>query len=136
MADVEEKSYETRDFTVRAVALFFGGVVILGLLALVAMFGLIRMMTERQGVGGASVMAKPDPAQDPPAPRLQIAPIQEWQQMRAEEEAQLQNYSWIDREKGIAAIPIERAMELLVERGARERPAPTQKSAAVNKEQP
>lgn len=136
MADNEEKSYETRDFTLRAVGFFFGGVLLLGIVAIIGMFGLIRMMTERQGVGGASVVAEPDPAQAPPVPRLQITPVEELRQMRAEEESQLQSYSWIDREKGVAAIPIDRAMELLVERDAQARPGAKAKSTPPVKEQP
>ena len=36
--------------------------------------------------------------------------------MRALEDAQLNDYGWVDRQRGIAAIPIKRAMELVVQR--------------------
>jgi len=36
---------------------------------------------------------------------------------RAEQSAVLNEYRWVDRENGVVAIPIERAMEILVERG-------------------
>jgi hypothetical protein len=36
-------------------------------------------------------------------------------QMRSEAETQLGSYEWVDREAGIARIPIERAMRLLAE---------------------
>ena len=35
---------------------------------------------------------------------------------REEGQAQLEGYRWVDRENGVVAIPIERAMELAVER--------------------
>lgn len=53
----------------------------------------------------------------PPAPRLQVQPGQDWQQIQAQEEALLHSYSWVDESNGIVRIPITRAMELIVERG-------------------
>ena len=41
-------------------------------------------------------------------------PPQEYSSLVAEQEAQLNSYRWIDREKGVVAIPIERAAELVV----------------------
>ncbi len=51
-------------------------------------------------------------------PRLQVHGPQDLKNLRAREDAILHNYGWIDREKGIVRIPIERAMELLVQKGA------------------
>lgn len=42
-------------------------------------------------------------------------PPQEYSSLVAEQEARLNSYRWIDREKGIVAIPIERAAELVVQ---------------------
>lgn len=53
----------------------------------------------------------------PPEPRLQAAPRIEFQEMKATQTARLDNYSWIDEEAGIVRIPIERAMQLVAERG-------------------
>jgi hypothetical protein len=60
----------------------------------------------------------------PPQPRLQVAPVQELQQMRAAEEALLHSYGWSDQAAGIVHIPIDRAMTLLVERGLPAWPEP------------
>jgi hypothetical protein len=35
-------------------------------------------------------------------------------ELRAREDAQLGSYAWVDKEKGIVQIPIDRAMELVV----------------------
>jgi hypothetical protein len=37
--------------------------------------------------------------------------------MRAAEERVLQSYGWVDREKNIVRVPIERAMEAIVKKG-------------------
>ena len=51
----------------------------------------------------------------PPAPRVQATPLQDFQQVNAAENAHLTGYAWVDRSKGIARLPIERAMMRWVE---------------------
>lgn len=43
-------------------------------------------------------------------------------ELRAQEAAQLNSYGWVDQQKGVAHIPIDRAMELMAKE-ARERRA-------------
>ena len=50
----------------------------------------------------------------PPAPRLQANPAADLAAERAQQRQRLQSYRWVDRDAGIAQIPIERAMALLV----------------------
>jgi hypothetical protein len=54
----------------------------------------------------------------PPEPRLQIAPWHDLAAQRAIEDNLLHTYGWADRPTGRARIPIDRAMEILAERGA------------------
>jgi hypothetical protein len=68
-----------------------------------------------------SPLAQTRPAA-PPEPRLQVAPAQELQQLRADEDAALQSYGWINQAAGIVRIPIARAMDLVYERGLPVRP--------------
>ena len=51
-----------------------------------------------------------------PTPSLQSAPTTDLRALRAEKHALLDEYRWIDRDKGIVRIPIERAMALLIAR--------------------
>jgi hypothetical protein len=44
--------------------------------------------------------------------------------VRAAQQAELEGYRWVDREQGVVAIPIERAMELVARELEREDPAP------------
>ena len=53
----------------------------------------------------------------PPGPRLQVAAPKEMGELRAAEDAILTRYGWVDHTKGVVRIPIDRAMEVLVERG-------------------
>jgi hypothetical protein len=52
-----------------------------------------------------------------PAPRLQPDPARELAEMRAQEDALLHSYGWVDRSAGVVRIPIERAMQLTLDRG-------------------
>ena len=53
----------------------------------------------------------------PPEPRLQASPRRDYQAQVSYENAQLSRYSWIDKQSGTVAIPIERAMQLIAQRG-------------------
>jgi hypothetical protein len=53
----------------------------------------------------------------PPSPRFQENPQQELQDLRAKQKALLEGYGWVNKEGGIARIPIEDAMKMVVERG-------------------
>ena len=53
----------------------------------------------------------------PPSPRLQVSETEDIGKLVSEEEKQLASYGWIDKDGGVAHIPIERAMDLLLERG-------------------
>lgn len=65
-----------------------------------------------------------------PGPRLQRAPqadLAEWRRQQAE---RLNSTGWIDRETGTLHIPIDRAMDLLVERGLPEQDQPTEEGGS------
>jgi hypothetical protein len=49
----------------------------------------------------------------PPPPRLQADPATDLAAERAREQAQLDGYAWVDRDAGIARIPVDRAMDIL-----------------------
>ena len=72
----------------------------------------------------------------PPEPRLQLAPttaeqleaklppnikqdhpLQEMKRVRAEEDAKLNSYGWVDEKSGVVHIPIDDAKKLLLEKG-------------------
>jgi hypothetical protein len=53
----------------------------------------------------------------PPAPRLQQIPANDLYQFRLSERELLDRYGWMNREAGVAHIPIGEAMRLTVERG-------------------
>lgn len=64
------------------------------------------------------------PAREPapvPAPRLQSAPQQDLAAYLADKERELHTLAWVDRSRGIARIPIDDAMDLLLQRAGAQR---------------
>jgi hypothetical protein len=60
----------------------------------------------------------------PPMPRLQVNPYDDLRAFRQAEQAELETFKWIDKQAGIAQIPVERAIEILGERGLPVPPPP------------
>jgi hypothetical protein len=65
----------------------------------------------------------------PPPPRLETHPRVTLAQLRAREHAALTRYRWIDRDRGIAQIPIDHAITILSEKGLPGWPASQAKAA-------
>jgi hypothetical protein len=65
----------------------------------------------------ANPMAETDRQQFPPAPRIEEHPSIELQELHSQEDHILSTYGWTDKKDGVVRIPIDRAMELQLERG-------------------
>jgi hypothetical protein len=60
--------------------------------------------------------------QEPPTPRLQTQPFKDVYLLRQGEQQKLTSYEWIDKGSGVVRIPIDRAIELTLQRGLPARP--------------
>jgi hypothetical protein len=72
----------------------------------------------------ANPLAQSFGRQVPPEPRLQPDPLQDLRALHAQEDAVMNSYGWVDRKAGVVRIPVQRAMELLAQRGLPVRPQP------------
>jgi hypothetical protein len=68
---------------------------------------------------------------EPPTPRLQTQPFKDVYLLRQGEAEKLTTYGWIDKEQGLVRLPIERAMELTLQRGLPTRPGAGAPSAGM-----
>jgi len=57
------------------------------------------------------------PHKEPPLPNLQKQPFKDVYMLRMGENEKLTSYGWVDKDGGIARLPIDRAMEVMLERG-------------------
>ena len=112
-------SPQDRDVNVRAVTkagLGIGGLVVV---AVFLMWFLFDRFAAREASHSPqpAVMALSNPRKGPPEPRLQKSPVADLNEVRAGEEMILHSYGWVDPEKGIVRIPVERALELVAKEG-------------------
>ena len=109
-------NYELRDANIGSLVKYGFGLFALMVVALIAMWLLFSYLA-----GGPPPVPAPPPLAEgrelPPAPRLQVAPKTELDELRSIEDASLNSYGWVDREGGVVRIPIDRAMELLADSG-------------------
>ncbi len=111
--------HETRDIDARRLGLLSAVLAALVVVAMAAMFWVFNHFAAREAArqpAGATMAARSE-VRFPPEPRLQVSARDDLRRLRAEEDAILGGYGWSDREKGLVRIPIERAMEIVVERG-------------------
>ena len=66
----------------------------------------------------------------PPPPRIQPNPALDMQSYLQSQQSLLNSYGWIDRQNGIVRLPVDRAMELLLERGLPSRAVNTPQTEA------
>jgi len=108
-----------RDVNIRAV-FRFGFWLAVGVVAVtLAMLALFRVfeMKDRASDKVLSLSVAANLARTPPEPRLEPLPLAPGQRLRAEEDAILTTYAWADQKAGFARIPIDRALDILVQRG-------------------
>lgn len=54
----------------------------------------------------------------PPEPKLQAQPKIELKDFRMDEQARMESYGWAEKSKGEMRMPLEKAMEMVVQNGA------------------
>ena len=100
--------YETRDAKVRPIAVFGAGLVALIVCSQLLMYGVYKVFIAER---------PPEPPRNSRAFRAQPDIYKQYGALRASEQATLESYGWVDRERGIVRIPIDRAIDLVAERG-------------------
>ena len=121
----ETVRYEQTDINPRGV-LYVGFGVLLATMVIIALlhflFTYMSRLEARESPLPLPIAAHGHPL--PPEPRLQESPHQDWVAVRAAAESELNSYQWIDRQKGIVSIPIDRAIDLIAQRGIPKSPPP------------
>lgn len=109
--------YEKSDLRSKPIVIFGAILAAVMVLAFVATYGMIRVLGwwDRPRLETpASPLAT---RAAPPKPRLQVQAPKDLKSLQATEQEVLTTYAWVSKEAGIARIPIERAMQLVLERG-------------------
>lgn len=109
-----DRHYESSDANSRGVWSFAVGMTISVVVICFTIGGMMWLLRD-----GSPEFASRDsgPGIPPPAPALQVSTRADMDAYRSKENALLESYGWIDRDAEVVRIPIERAMELIAERG-------------------
>jgi len=120
MTDSEPLSigHETDEGNVRAIALTAIGFAIAVVLILLFVYGIFRYLNRMASVSvPVNPMAETDREQIPRSPRIEAYPARELEDLHGREHRILSTYGWTDKNAGIVRIPIDRAIELQLQRG-------------------
>lgn len=120
--------FEREDLSPRIIIAFLIGLAIFGLFLYFAMLGVLAVAdhyTEQHQTAKSPMVpmspetrsVTPSDVEKFPEPRLETYEPTEIFGFRTEEEKQLHSYGWVDQKTGAMHIPIERAMDLIAERG-------------------
>ena len=88
-------------------------------------FGAFKLFDSQQNSANTAGQRYPMAAEyqrSVPTPSLQTQPFRDLYLLRDDEAKKVQSYGWVDQEGGVARIPVDRAMELMLQRGFPTRP--------------
>jgi len=110
------RGYEDSDVSVGRLLGFAAGVVALVVLGVLGSAAVFHFFVRHQPLGPPA-----SPFEDvrpmPPEPRLQTTAPLDLKRFRDDQEKILQSYGWVDSQAGIVRIPVERAVDLLLQKG-------------------
>ena len=146
-------AHEESDVAVRPLLWFVGGLTFFTIITCLSMLLLFKFFQGREEAEelDPSPLARQGAERLPPEPRLQLAPgwavetdgkrrdlsyaadnagyvpqpWSEWILVNEEWQRELKHYGWADEQAGTARVPVERAIDLYLERRAQQQPAPT-----------
>jgi hypothetical protein len=116
--DNSARRHETTDADIGKIVRFGVGLFLTVLVSLIAMRAMFNYFVEHQGLGPpASPFENTRKLPPEDLPRLQVAPPQDLNHYEDSQQEMLNGYGWVDAQAGVVHIPIEKAMDLLIERG-------------------
>ena len=106
--------HERREVSVRLIVVSLGFLAVATFLVFLLVIGIFRYFYSTYSTEEATRLAQPV---IPPQPRIEVAPYEGLQQLRAREDHVLNSYAWINKETGTVRVPIDRAIDMLAAKG-------------------
>jgi hypothetical protein len=113
--------YETADINVWAVGKFAIYLVVVVILSVALLFGLMKYFQAQEAQERAQTI---EPENVFPEPRLERHEALDLEKFRARENQTLDTYGWVDQSKGVVRLPIDRAIDVVAQKGLPSRPSP------------
>jgi len=130
MPDEKPKhAHETSDANVRHLLIFGVGLSLVVIVGLIVSRAVFHYFVGHQGLGPPA-----SPFENvrtiPPEPRLQVRAPMDLKQYKMAQDGILSSYGWVDQQAGVVRIPIERAIDISLQRGFPVRQAVPEKQVA------
>jgi hypothetical protein len=126
MAHQTTAGHETEDASVPGIVYAGAGLAVGSIVVALIVYGVFQYLANQPiTTAPPNPLTETDQQLIPPTPRIEEHPAIELKDLHAEEDQILNTYGWTDKNAGIVRIPLERAMELQLERGF-----PTRKETA------
>jgi hypothetical protein len=111
--------HEIGDVNARALTKFGMTMTALITIFMFGLYGMFQYLKNREAEAGLpkSPSALVNAQKLPPQPRLQAYPRRDMTEFKADEQRILGQYALIDPDKGVVRIPVDRAMDLIAQRG-------------------
>lgn len=143
---INHDGFEQEDLSSRSALYFLAGLVLVCVVVYLIVFGMYRFLdsyaTAHQPPMSPMVTPEadtravtPENAETFPQPRLEENERTQLRSFIEDQDRKLATYDWVDKDRGTVRIPIDRAMELIVQRGLPVHPegaSSVQSSAAQN----
>lgn len=117
--------HEQLDLNPVQASLFMGFLIVLVAVVLAASFGVFHLFANSPRSTPASGLD--NVVQTFPEPRLQIEPQLDLIRLQEKDRKILRTYAWVDRDHRVVRIPIERAIDTVLQQGLPEFPEGDQK---------
>jgi hypothetical protein len=109
--------HEMRDARIAPIVLTGAGLALTVAIVGLIVYGVFQYLETHPATSARANPMSAEESQIPPAPRIEEHPAIEIQQLHSQENSILSTYGWTDKKAGVVRIPIDRAMELQLERG-------------------
>ena len=119
---VQSEGYEHRDANIPALLKFALGLALLIAVTLVAMKWTFNIFDKLMPLGEPAAPFEQS-RQLPPSPMIQAAPHMELKDYCAAQQNNVEVYAWVDQQQGTVRIPVDLAMNLILEKGLPSRTA-------------
>ena len=125
---IDHDGFEQEDLSSRSALYFLAGLVLVCLVVYLIVFGMYRFLdsyaTAHQPPMSPMVTPEtdtravtPENAETFPQPRLEENERTQFRSFIEDQDRKLATYDWVDKDRGTVRIPIDRAMELIAQRG-------------------
>ncbi len=110
--------HEERDAPIRTIVLTMLGLAVGAAICVMIVYGIFWYLADHPlRTGPVNPLATNEQQQIPPKPRLDPNSTEELGELRSYENRILDTYGWTDKEQGTVRIPIDKAMELELQKG-------------------